>query len=137
MSTPTTVQGKSIPLALSLDDVTYKNIVCSKAHDVTLDSSVNTEVSDCGTHRSLNPVESTWTFQGLINTTPNGATEMGHDEILLLANNQTKVYLKTQPATKVIKGYGYISNFVTTKATENLMSYSFTFVVDGTLTITP
>lgn len=136
MSTPTTVQGKSIPLAISLDDVTYKNLVCSKAHDITLDSAVNTEVSDCGTHRSLNPVESTWTFQGLINTTPNGATEAGHDELAGYANNQTLVYLKSVPQAKIFKGRGYISNFVTTKATENLMSYSFTFVVDGSVTLT-
>jgi hypothetical protein len=136
MSTPTTVQGKTIPLALSLDDVTYKNIVCNTAHDVTLDSPVNTEVSDCGTHKSLAPVDAVYTFSGLLNTTPNGATEMSADDVLLLANNQTKVYLKTQPGAKVIKGYGYISNYVYTKATEALISFSFTFNVDGALTIT-
>ncbi len=135
MSTPTTVQGKNIPLALSLDDATYKSIVCNQAHDVTLDSSVNSEVSDCGTHSSLSPVALTMTFQGLLNTTPNGATEMSADDVIVLANNQTKVYLKTQPAAKVIKGYGFISNFVYTKATENLISFSFTFTGDGAPTI--
>jgi hypothetical protein len=135
MSTPTTVQGKSIPLAISIDDVTFKNLVCSKAHDVTLDSSVNSEVSDCGTHTAVSPVALTMTFQGLINTTPNGATEAGHDEILQYANDQTKIYLKTQPQSKVIKGYGLITNFVSTKATENLMSFSFTFTADGAATI--
>lgn len=135
MSTPTTVQGKSIPLALSLDDSTYKNLVCSKAHDVTLDSSVNTEVSDCGTHAALSPVGLVMTFQGLVNTTPNGATEVTHDDLLQYANNQTKVYLKTQPQSKIIKGFGWITNFVSTKATESLYSFSFTFTGDGSATI--
>lgn len=136
MSTPTTVQGKSIPLALSLNDITYKNVVCNQAHDVTLDSPVNTEVSDCGTHTGLGPVQTTMTFQGLLNTTPNGATEMSADDVITLANNQTYVYLKTQPGSKVLKGYGPITNFVYTKATESLISFSFTFSVDGTLSIT-
>jgi hypothetical protein len=135
MSAATPVQGKSIPLAISIDDVTYKNLVCSKAHDVTLDSSVSSEVSDCGTFSAYSPVALTMTFQGLINTTPNGATEAGHDEVLDYANNQTKVYLRTQPQGKIIKGYGAITNFVSTKATENLMSFSFTFTADGAATI--
>lgn len=136
MSTPTTVQGKSIPLALSLDDLTYKNLVCSTAHDATLDTPVNTEQSDCGSHTSLGATSLVMTFSGLINTTPNGATEMGHDEVMELANNQTKVYLKTMPHAKTIKGYGWITNFVSTKATESLYSYSFTFTADGAATIT-
>lgn len=135
MSTPTTVQGKNIPLQLSLDDITYKNLVCETAHDATLDSSVNAEDSDCGKHTSLGPVGLTMTFSGLVNTTPNGATEMSYDALLVIANNQTKVYLKTMPASKILKGYGWITNFVATKATGNLYSYSFTFTADGSPTV--
>jgi hypothetical protein len=135
MSTPTTVQGKTIPLAISLDDLTYKNLVCSTAHDVTLDTPVNTETSDCGPHASLGATSVVMTFSGLLNTTPNGASEAGHDEVMQYCNNQTKVYLKTQPGAKLIKGYGWITNFVSTKATESLMSFSFTFTGDGAATI--
>lgn len=135
MSTPTTVQGKSIPLAMSLDDITYKNLVCSKAHEVALDSSSTTEVTDCGRHVALQPVEGGMRFEGLVNTTPNGATEATHDDLLVLAANQTKFYLKTTPQAKIIKMYGYITNFTSSKATENLYSFSFDFAGDGNPTI--
>lgn len=135
MSTPTTVQGKTIPLNLSLDDVTYKALTCSTAHDATIDSPVNTEQSDCGQHTSLGNPGLVITFSGLVNTSVNGATEMSHDDLVSIANDQTKVYLKTQPHAKVIKGYGWITNFVSTKATESLYSYSFTFTADGAATI--
>lgn len=135
MSTPTTVQGKTIPLAISLDDITYKNLVCSTAHGLSIDVPVNTEQSDCASHSSVGNPAGTATFSGLLNITPNGATEAGHDEVAQYANNGTKVYIKCQPGAKLFKGYGWITNFNSTKATESLYAYDITFTADGTWTI--
>lgn len=135
MSTPTTVQGKTIPLAISLDDVTYKNLVCATAHDLTIDTPVNTEQSDCGSHSSIGNPAGTASFSGLLNITPNGATEAGHDEVAQYANNGTKVYLKCTPGGKMFKGYGWMNNFVSQKQTESLYSFTFNFTLDGTWTI--
>lgn len=137
MSNPTTILGKNIPLALSLDDVTYKNLVCETAHDVTIDAAVNITQSDCGPQASVAVPGLVMTFSGLLNTTPNGATEMSADDLLVIANNTTKVYLKTMPGAKLIKGLGYINNFVYTKVTDALISWSFTFTASGSATITP
>lgn len=131
MSMPTTVQGSSVPLAISLDDATYKNLVCATAHDLTYDTPVNTEQSDCGSHTSLGATTLQMTFSGFLNTTPNGVTEAGHDEVAGYCFNKTKVYLKTQPHTKVLKGYGWITNFVSSKVTDGLYSFQFTFTGDG------
>lgn len=136
MSTPTTVQGKSIPLAISTDGITYKNLVCSTAHGLTIDVPVNTEQSDCGSHSSLGNPVGTATFSGLLNTTPNGATEAGHDEVAMYCNQGTKVYIKCQPGAKIFTGYGWINNFNSTKATESLYAYDMSFQVDGTWSIT-
>ncbi len=135
MSTPTTQQGKNIPLTIGTDGITYKNLVCEQAHDATFDSPITEESSDCGKHTALDVVGLVVTFSGIVNTTPNGATESSSDDIIGYANNQTQVYVKFQHGNKFISARGYINNLQLTKATAELLKYSFTFTMNGTATV--
>lgn len=136
MSVPTVIQGKNVPLAISTDDVIYKTLTCAQAHDVTFDAPIQQESTDCGRHTALDVSSLVMTFQGVVNSTPNGASEMSSDGLIDIVNAQTPVYLRTTHANRQIKAYGYINNFQTTKATQELLKYSFTFTADGNPTIT-
>lgn len=135
MSVPTTQQGSSIPLTISEDNVTFKNLTCETSHDATFDSAVNQESSDCGKHTALDAVSLVMSFAGIVNTTLNGATEVSSDEIIDYANAQTGIYLKTQHGNRWISAYGYINNLVLNKLTNELLKYSFTFTADGAPTV--
>lgn len=135
MSTPTVVQGNTIPLQFSTDDLTYKNVVCSQAHEVTGDSSVTQEDTDCGTHTAYALPKWSATFQGVLNTTPNGASEVSAEQVLTWFNNQTDLYLKTALGSKTFKVFGKISNYAWQKATAGLIKFTMTFTANGSPTI--
>lgn len=131
MSSPTTVQGRNTPLAMSTDDVTFKNILCNRAHNYNASVSTTDEESDCGVETATGAITATMDFDGLLNTTPNGATEMSFDAVHDLFLAKTLVYIKTQPGIKIISGDGYITNMTFAKATANLNSFTFTFKFNG------
>jgi len=142
MSTPTTVQGNLVPISLSTDNSTYKSIVCNRAWDLDLNSSVTQEETDCGSFPALGAV--TWAFnmEGVLNTTPNGATEMSAKAVMDIANNQTVCYIKVQYPNPggtdfYMRGQGYITNFKITKQTGSLIAFSATFTGSGIMDTTP
>lgn len=138
MSTPTVLQGNQVPLMFSTDDITYKSVVCNRAWGLNLDSSVTNEESDCGTFPALGSVAGSFSFEGIVNTTPNGATEISAKGLLDLANNQTLVYIKMMfpnpgGTDLYVQGTGYITNFQVNKATGSLLSFQGTFTASGAL----
>jgi len=137
MSTPTTLQGKLIPFAISTNGSTYKNVVCKKATSLNVDNSVNKEQTDCGTFSALGSVQWSFDFEGILNTTPAGATEVSANEMLGYANDQTLVYVKMLYSTTIYRqGQGYITNYKETYNTNGLVGFTATFTGDGTLDIT-
>ena len=82
MSTPTTVQSNLIPIAISSDDVTYKNIVCKKAWNFNGDTTTTEDESDCGPHVGLGANKWTFDFTALLNTTPDGGTQVSAGTML-------------------------------------------------------
>ena len=141
MSTPTTLQSNLVPFALSSDDNTYKNVVCKKAWSFNGTTPVNTEQTDCGPLVGLASNEFTFDFEGVLNSTPNGSTEMSFKDMLTVYNNQTLQYAKVKypdgtGATFYIQGSGYITNLKLTNNVGNLHTFSATFSGQGTLDIT-
>lgn len=141
MSTPTTLQSNLIPFALSTDDITYKNVVCKKAWNFNGTTPTNIEQTDCGPLVALGSNQWTFDFQMVLNTTPNGATEMSAKDVLTLWNNQTYCYAKVlypagTGANFYIQGAGYISNFKLANQVGNLMTFDGTFSGNGTVDIT-
>ena len=135
MSTPTTLQGKLVPMAIGTDGSTYKNVVCKKTLNLKIDSSVNTEETDCGPLVSLGTVNWSFDWEGIYNTAYAGATEMSANQIFDFVNAQTLVYVKVLHSSDIlITGSGYLSSFSEKFDAVGLVSYSCTFTGQGTLT---
>lgn len=142
MSTPTTIQSNLVPFAISTDDVTYKNVVCKKAWNFNGTTPVTTEQTDCGPLVAVASNEWTFDFEMVLNTTPNGATEMSAKDILTIWNAQTYSYVKVlypDPGGTnfYIQGAGYITSFTLTNTVGNLMTFTGTFTGNGNPDITP
>lgn len=141
MSTPTTFQSNQVPLAISTDNITYKNVVCKRAWNFNGTTSVNTEETDCGIEKGLGSPDWTMDFEGVLNTTPNGATEMSAAAMIALWLNQTLSYVKTQTGAGTgsnlyIQGSGYITDFAVQNQVGNLIAFTFTFNGTGVPDIT-
>jgi len=137
MSTPTTIQGKLVPMAISTDDITYKNVVCKKVLNLNVDSSVNIEETDCGPLPALGSVNWNFDFEGVLNTTPNGATEISANEMLGFDLNQTLIYIKVAYAPSIYRqGAGYITSYKESYTTQGLVTFNATFTGQGTLDVT-
>lgn len=140
MSTPTTIQSNLVPFAISTDDITYKNVVCKKAWNFNGTTPTTTEQTDCGALVSVGSNEWTFDFEMILNTTPNGSTEMSAEDILGIWNAQTYSYVKVlypDPggANFYIQGAGYITSFKLTNQVGNVMSFSGTFSGNGAVDI--
>lgn len=139
----TTIQGSAVPFAISTDaGTTYKTVVCNKAWGLTVDTTVNEDESDCGRHVGLGTVKGSFSIEGLYNTTPT-ITEISGEELLSLSVHQTSFLFKVQSPTSgspgadlSLMGSGYLTNYQITKATNSLISFSGTILVDGNLDIT-
>ena len=142
MSTPTVIQSNLVPFKLSTDDITYKNVVCKKSWNLTISVPTNIEQTDCGPLVGLAANTSTFDFEIVINTTPNGATEMSAKDILTIVNAQTLCYAKVQypdpgGTSLYVQGSGYLTNFVIQNTVGNVMTCTGTFTAQGQLDITP
>jgi hypothetical protein len=142
MSTPTGIQSNLVPFALSTDNSTYKNVVCKKAWGFKGTTPTNVEETDCGPMVGLGSNNFSFDFQMVLNTTPNGATEMSAKDVLTIWNNQTACYVKVQYPGGVgtdfyLQASGYITSFELTNQVGNLMTFSGTFTGNGTVDITP
>lgn len=137
MSNPTTIAAKTIPMAFSTDNVTWKNAVCLKTGDVTIDIPTSDEETQCGRLRSEAVQDCQFTFEIVANTTPNGATEISASTLLSYFFNRTSVYVRVQPGTGMnIQAYGKLYNVKSTvTGTAELYKISGTFKADGDATL--
>lgn len=137
MSVPTFVQSNQVPLAISADGITYKNVVCKRAWNFNMTTAVNSEETDCGVAKGLGAVDWTMDFEGVLNTTPNSPTEASLVDVLNYSLNQTELYIKTQTGNGTgsqmyIAGRGYITDVATQNSVGNLQAFTFTFNGVGT-----
>lgn len=139
----TTVQGSSVPFAISTDSgTTYRTLVCNKAWGFTGDTTVNEDESDCGRHVGLGTTKAEFSIEGLYNTTP-ASTEISGEELLSLWANKTLFAIKVQYPTSgspggdlFIQGNAYLTNYQVNKATNSLISFTGTILIDGNVDIT-
>lgn len=135
MSVPTTLQANSIPFAISEDNETYYNLVCLKTWDYDSTTGTTKEETQCGVFTGLQPNESSFNFELLVNTTPDEGEKSAKD-VLAYQTNQTKIYARVQPATGLnIVGYGYLTNLKITASVGSLVTMTGAFSIDGDPTI--
>lgn len=138
MSTPTTVQSNLVPVAVSTDGSTYKNVVCKKSWNFTGTTPTNIEQTDCGPLVGLGANEWSVQIEGVLNTTPNGATEVSLKEFLDYWVNQTLVYVKMLYPSNTgsnfyIQGSGYITSYSAVNVVGNLITFTATISGNGTV----
>jgi hypothetical protein len=134
MSNPTTVAARSVPVAISTDGVTYKNAVCKKLWNLTLEKVTTEEESDCGTHAEVGATKITVDFEFILNTTPNGATEWGSDSVINWADAGTLVYIKlTSGSTYFRSVSGYFTNYTEAAPQGGLVAATVSFKGTGTI----
>lgn len=126
MSVPTTIQSKQVPMALSVDGVTYKNVVCKRTTNFNGTTAVNAEESDCGIEKGLGAPDWTMDFEGIVNTTPDSPTEISAAEIMGYWLNQTELYAKLQPGNLYIQGRVFLTDVGVQLSTGNLIAFTFT-----------
>lgn len=138
MSTPTTIQSNLVPIAVSADNVTYKNIVCKKAWNFNGDTTTTQDESDCGVHTGLGANKWTFDFTALINTSPNGAAEVSANTLLGYWTNQTAIFVKalypnSDGSGFYIQGAAYLTSFKLTNQVGSLQEFSGTFTGNGAI----
>jgi hypothetical protein len=137
MSTPTTMQSSAVPMAISVDSgVTWKNVLCKRAANFNGTTSVNAEETDCGIEKGLGTPDWTMDFEGVVNMTPDGATEMSWPSMGSLWQNKTLVMIRLQNGTFYIAGSAYITDLAVQEQTGNLVAFTFTANGVGTVDFT-
>jgi hypothetical protein len=137
MSNPTVVQSRNVPFAVSTDGNTYKNVVCKKTWGLTLAPQFTEEDSDCGTLTAVGSVRFSFDFEIVLNTTPNGATEISANEMAGYANNGTLIYVKlVSTGVYFRQGSGYITNYTESAPINGFVTATGTVTGSGTLDIT-
>lgn len=138
MSNPTVLASKDIPVMIGTDGVSYKKVVCKKAWNLSIDPQITEEDSDCGTLVAPGSVKWSVDLEFIMNLTPNGATEIGVNEMAGYANNGTTVYMNLQypdgVGTSVYRqGQGLISAYKEAAPVNGLVTVTCTFKGSGTL----
>lgn len=142
MSTPTGIQANLVPVLVSLDNTTYKSIVCKKAANFNGTTPTNVEQTDCGPMVGLGSNEWSVDIEGVVNTSPAGATEISAKELAGYWNGQTPLYIKIQypnpgGSNFYIQGYGYITSYKLGVQVGQLVNFSATFSGNGNVSTTP
>lgn len=140
MSVPTTLQSRLIPMALSTDGITYRNVVCKRTMNFTGSTPTNQEDTDCDTFTALGSNTWSFDFEGVFNLTPD-SNQYSAKEILDFWNNQTVLYVKVQYPTSggstgtnlYLQGQGYLTGTGISTQTGNLVAFTFTFSGNGAL----
>jgi hypothetical protein len=136
MSVPTTIQSNQVPLALSTDGITYKNVVCKKSWNFNGTTAVNSEETDCGIDKGLGASDWSMDFAGVVNKTPTSSTEVSAATLAGWWVNQTLLYIKTTTGSvandSYIQGTGYITDYGVQNSVGSLLAFTFTFNGTGT-----
>jgi hypothetical protein len=136
MSVPTPILSSAVPFAISSNlGVTYKNVVCKKTWGYTGAATLAEEETDCGVLTGVGAIKDSFNFEFVLNTTPNGATEWGSNDVMNFFQARTLLYVKvTNGATYIRTLAGYISNYTETAAQGGMINATGTFNGTGTLT---
>lgn len=138
MSVPTYLQSRAVPFALSIDGITYKNVVCKKLWGLGIEKTVVQDENDCGIATSVgNATKFSPNFEIVLNTTPD-SNQFSANDIAGFANLGTLVYFKlTDGAGYYRQGSGYITSYNESAPFGGTVSATGTITGDGVLDTTP
>lgn len=131
------LQSRSVPFAIGLDGVTFKNLVCKKLWGLSIEKDVVQDPNDCGMATSVGvATKFSVNFEIVLNLTP-GATEYSANDVATFANDGTLVYFKLAYLTSYLRsGSGYITNYQESAPFGGMVSATGTITGDGILDTT-
>lgn len=135
MSNPTALESRNVPFAVSTDGNTYKNLVCKRTWGVSIEPQFTQEDSDCGVLTAVGASPRwSFSFEIIMNTTPNGATELSANEMAGYANSGTLLYVKlVSTGVYYRQGSGYITAYEESAPINGFVTATGTFTGTGTL----
>lgn len=139
----TTLQSNLVPIKISVDaGVTKKAIVCKKSWSFNGTTATNEDETDCGIHVGLGANKWGFPFEGVVNTTPTGASEVSAEDLLGIWNAQTLflVYIDYPAAAGTdlyLSGSAYITEFNIVNQVGSLLIFSGRITGTGALDVTP
>lgn len=137
MSVPSVILSSAVPIAASIDGVTYKSVVCKKQSGLSINNTLVKDETDCGVLVSLGASDVSFTGEFVLNTTPNGASEWGSDSVIGWAVNKTLVYLKFTSGSLYYRQIaGYFSQYGEALVQGGKVTATFTFNGTGDIDIT-
>lgn len=137
MSAQTVLTSISVPFALSSDSgVTYKNVVCKKLWNLTIDGQPIEESTDCGNLVAAGVPKFSFDVEFVLNQTPSGGTEWTVDQLANFAANGTNLYARVKYSTTYIRsGNGLITNYKESAPQNGMVQGTFTFTGNGAISI--
>lgn len=132
------IQGKDVILKLSLDGVTYKEIVCETEHSYNRSRSTNQVETKCYggvAFTSLGAKSGSTDYTGLFETQPS-TTQVSGTEINTYFEDGTYLYWKEDTPGRYRQGRGYITDLSESASVGDAVQFSFTLMHDGDVDIT-
>lgn len=138
MSVPSPILSSAVPVMISSDSgVTYKMVVCKKLWGYTGSATLVEEETDCDVLTAVGAIKNSFNFEFLLNTTPNGASELGSDAIMNFFQAKTLLYFKVTSGSAFYRSAaGYISNYTESAPQGGMVTATGTFNVTGSLDTT-
>lgn len=138
MSVPTPIASRSVPFAISNDaGVSFKNVVCKKTWGWTGETTLVQEETDCDTLTEVGANKVSFNAEFVLNSTPNGATEWGADDVAGFWLNKTSIVVKLTDGANYYRSVsGYITNYQEQAPQGGMVNATITFTGSGTLDIT-
>lgn len=144
MSTPTDLQSRLVPFAISTNGTTYYNVVCKKTWDLTGDKPLVEDDSDCGHHVAVGAsTKYTIGFELIFNSTPDSDQKSSND-LMGYFDAGTLLYFKLQyptsgsPGTTYYRqGTGYITQYKEQAPLNGFIISTGTLTMNGSIDLTP
>lgn len=139
MST-TALQSSAAPFYLSPNGSTYYMIVCKTGIRFNAKSDTNVEKTDCGPITGISDPDWSFSFDGVVNLTPDIGSAFSYEQILYWKMNNTLLYARwnyPDSAGTDFKHEGqiYITDLTGEVRQGNAMNFTITCTGTGTLTI--
>ena len=111
---------------------TFKDVVCEQDSNVSMQRNEISDVTKCGVLKELGPQNVSFSAN-IVVVTDQAADEASHDEIMALFTGKTKKYWRWTNAggTIFIGGYGWVSQYNPSAASEGTVKASITITIDG------
>jgi hypothetical protein len=138
MSVPTSILSSAVPFAVSADGgVTFKFAVCKKTWGYTGSATLVEEETDCDVLTAVGAIKNSFTLELVLNTTPNGSTELASDALMNYFQNKTQLVVKLSNGSTFYRSIAaYISAYAENAPQGGMVNATVTFNGSGTLDTT-